>query len=63
MTLTSETPDPAAVLAALLAQKPAGIVLTYRQVAGWDYQQMTAEGGTYADQSADYTTYTDLQEH
>jgi hypothetical protein len=38
VTRNSETPDPAAVLAALLAIKPAGIVLTYDHVDGitWD---------------------------
>lgn len=44
VTRTRETPDPAAVEAELRRQKPAGIVLTYRVVAGWDYQEMTATG-------------------
>jgi hypothetical protein len=44
VTRTTETPDPAAVQAELLRQKPAGLVLTYRVVAGWDYQEMTATG-------------------
>jgi hypothetical protein len=57
VTLTDETPDPAAVLRALLAQKPGGIVLNFRTVVGWDYQEMTAAGGTYLVQSATFTTY------
>lgn len=60
VTRTDETPDPAASLAALIAQKPGGIVLTYRTVAGWDYEEMTLEGGTYAAQTAAFATYYDL---
>ncbi len=63
VTLTGQTPDPAAVERALLTQKPGGIVLRYRTVDAWDYQQMTTEGGTYADQSAAFATYIDLREH
>lgn len=57
VTLTSETPDPAAVLRALLAQKPGGIVLNYRNVAGWDYQAMTTEGGKYSALATRFTSY------
>jgi hypothetical protein len=57
VTLDSETPDPALVLAALLAQKPGGIVLNYRTVTGWDYQQMTTEGGLYSALSTLFDTY------
>jgi hypothetical protein len=57
VTVASETPDPAAVLRALLAQKPGGIVLNYRTVAGWDYQQMTTEGGPYSALKTRFTTY------
>jgi hypothetical protein len=57
VTVTSETPDPAAVLRALLAQKPGGIVLNYRTVAGWDYQAMTTEGGLYSALAARFTSY------
>jgi hypothetical protein len=63
VTLTGETPDPAASLRALLAFKPGGILLEYRQVDGWDYQQMTTEGGTYAQQTTTYTSYRNLREH
>jgi hypothetical protein len=63
VTLTSETPDPAGVLALLTAQKPGGIVLRYRTVAGWDYQQMTTAGGTYAVLKTTYATYYGLRNH
>ena len=62
VTRTSETPDPAATLAALLRFKPGGIVLAFRQVAGWDYQAMVAAGGTYATLATTYTTYQRLAE-
>jgi tail protein P2 I len=61
VTRTDETPDPQAVLAALMSQKPGGIVLTYRQVEGWDYQEMTATGpDPYSALGPIYPTYTDL---
>jgi hypothetical protein len=63
VTRTADTPDPAATLAALMSQKPGGIVLRYRVVDGWDYQQMTTEGGTYAEQSLAFATYRYLQEN
>jgi hypothetical protein len=62
VTRTSETPDPAATLAALLAFKPGAIKLTFRQVAGWDYQAMVTAGGTYATLKTTYTTYQRLAE-
>jgi hypothetical protein len=57
VTVASETPDPNAVRAALLLQKPGGIVLNYRTVAGWDYQAMTTEGGLYSALAARFTSY------
>lgn len=61
VTRISETPDPAATLAALIAQKPGGLVLTYRQVAGWDYAEMTATGpDPYSALGPIYPTYFDL---
>jgi hypothetical protein len=63
VTLTSETPDAAKSLAALLTQKPGGIVLSYRTVVGWDYQQMTTTGGTYAVLKTTYSSYRKLSEH
>jgi hypothetical protein len=61
VTVTAETPDPAQVLAALAAQKPAGIILRYRTVEGWDYEQVILTGDTYADLTAAYATYDDLR--
>lgn len=49
-TIASETPDENLTRAAILAQKPAGIVLNYA----------AAVGITYIDLDADYETYTDL---
>jgi Phage tail protein (Tail_P2_I) len=64
VTLDSQTPDPVAVQAELDRQKPAGIVLDYHVIAGWDYQEMTGRylelGGDYATLEADYADYGDL---
>ena len=60
ITRTAETPDPAAVLAALLAQKPGGIVLAHRTIDTWDYQEMTRRGGSYAQQTNAYASYVHL---
>src|SRR5262249_13772648 len=64
VTLDNETPDPAAVAAALQAQKPGGIILNYRHILGWDYQQMTAQGVTegwkYSSLGPIFPTYRDL---
>jgi hypothetical protein len=62
VTLASETPDAAAALRALVALKPGGIVLNYRTVAGWDYQAMTAAGGTYLVLKSTYTSYRKLSD-
>jgi hypothetical protein len=63
VTLEHETPDPAATYAALAVSIPGGLVWDYRHIDSWDYQAMTDEGGTYAEQSAAYATYADLREH
>lgn len=60
VTVDSETPDANAVRAALLAQKPGGIVLRYREVIGWDYEQMTTEGGKYSALAVTFANYYDL---
>lgn len=57
VTLDSETPDPDKVLTALLAVKPAGIKITYRQVIGWDWQQVVVETATWADLQTGYATW------
>lgn len=65
VTLTGETPDPAALLRALTAAKPGAILLEVRQVAGWDYQQMVTDEGAakYSGLKVKYVTYRGLREH
>jgi len=60
VTLVSETPDPAASLAALEPQIPAGIVLSFVQVEGWDYQQMETEGGDYTGLDTTFDEYSEM---
>jgi hypothetical protein len=58
ITRTSETPDSAAVLRALIAQKPAGIILNYVVLAGQDYLILYNGGATtYANVFSTYATY------
>jgi hypothetical protein len=62
VTYTAETPDPAATLNDVEAQKPAGFLLTYRTDPGWSIGQMetfyasgtlaTLEGAGFADLDA-----------
>jgi hypothetical protein len=47
---------------ALVAAKPAGLILAYRTVDSWDYQEMTSVGGTYAQLKLKYATYRDLRD-
>ena len=58
-TITSETPSPAATLAAILEQKPAGITLTFTTVSGQTYATLLAVG-TYATVNSTYDTYGDV---
>lgn len=44
ITYTSQTPDSAAVLAALIAQKPGGLVMTYSVYAGQDWLAVRTRG-------------------
>jgi hypothetical protein len=62
VTLDRETPDPAALLRAILSQKPAGIQLAPRTTVGWDYQQMKTDylGKKYKDLKTKYPLYRDL---
>jgi hypothetical protein len=59
-TLTSETPDPAATLAALREQKPAGIVLTHALITGGDYGTLLGTHADYAEVLTDFATYADV---
>lgn len=58
-TFTSETPDAAASEAALLRQKPAGIMYTFNQVTGGDFNSLR---DTHASFAALTTTYADFNE-
>jgi hypothetical protein len=60
-TYTSETPDPATVLAALMAEKPAGLVMTYTVTEGVTYDQLAATGLTYDQLGDAYLTYNDMK--
>lgn len=57
MTYTSQTPDPAATLNALLAQKPGGLVLRYLTSPGQTWGQLKASGKTWAQVKAAYPTW------
>lgn len=57
ITYTSQTPDSTKVLAALIAQKPAGIILSYHVLPGQDYQELLTDHPTYANVFATYATY------
>lgn len=63
VTLVGETPDPAATLAALIAQKPGGILLRYRTVAGQDWQAVTESGRTWRQVRADFDSWRDLRDN
>jgi hypothetical protein len=56
-TYTSETPDAAATKAALLSQKPAGIVLVYATVAASSYSAVSLSYATYTALGAAFPTY------
>jgi P2-related tail formation protein len=60
VTKTSETPNPTAAHAAILSQKPAGIVLTYRQLAGNDYIAVKTNNATYAVAKTNYPQYANM---
>lgn len=57
ITYTAETPNPAAVLAALLDQKPAGLVMTYNVFAGQDWQSVKNNYATWQDVKNHYITW------
>lgn len=57
VTFTNETPDAAKVLAKLLSQKPAGIVLTHNVVLGQDYQLLLDNNASYSAVLTKYATY------
>lgn len=58
ITYTSETPDSAKVLAALMAQKPAGIILHYDTLDGQDFETLYLDNPDF---QGVYTTYATFQ--
>lgn len=61
VTLGSETPDPARLLADILKQKPAGIVLTVSQSTGGDYLTLRDTHTDYTDVLSTFTDYADVE--
>lgn len=57
ITYTAETPDPASVLAALIAVKPAGLVMTYNVLDGQDWQLVKDTYATWQDVKDHYSTW------
>lgn len=63
VTLTSETPDPTAMLANLRAEhKAAGLKLDLSTVIGWDYIGIDAAYSTYTAIDTTFSTYTRIEE-
>lgn len=60
---TSHFTGKSAVQTAIEAQLPAGIVLTFNKVVGWDYAAMTAEGGTYTTLGTTFDDYDELSKN
>jgi hypothetical protein len=63
ITLAAETPDAARVEAAILAQKPAGIILSYSAIAGQTYRAVLTEVDSYRELRATWASYRDLRDH
>lgn len=59
-TFITETPDSDAVYLAIMAEKPAGLNLTYEVAPGMTYADMTTDWPTYADLTATGRTYAQL---
>lgn len=55
-TFDSETPDPARVEAALLSEKPAGLVMEYLVTNGLTYDEIAATGKTYNELHDEFAT-------
>jgi hypothetical protein len=56
-TYDSQTPDPSATQAAIVSQKPAGIVLDYQHVRGQTYQQVRDRFASYQLVKTTYASY------
>lgn len=60
-TLADETPDSAAVLAALMEQKPAGLVLSHYVIGGGaDYASLAASQADYAAVASKFASYAEV---
>ena len=60
VTLTAQTPDSVAALAAAVTEKPAGIDLDLQTVTGATYAELAAEYADYDAVAAAFTDYDDL---
>lgn len=60
-TLTSETPNPDLVLAAITADKPGGLVLTHALVDGGDFDTLRDTHSTFDAVTAAFGTFDDLR--
>jgi phage tail P2-like protein len=60
VTLTSQTPDSAAALAAAVTEKPAGVDMVLQDVAGATYAELAVEYADYDAVDAAFTDYDDL---
>lgn len=60
-TLTGEVPDVASMQAAALAQKPAGILMTFSAQLGQTYTQLRTAQATYTAARTAYATYTAMR--
>lgn len=63
ITYTSETPDPAIVLAALMQQKPAGIILNYVVVDGQDWQSVLDGYTDWNDVNVTFDSWQDVADN
>lgn len=60
VTLTSQTPDSVATLAAAITEKPAGVDLDLQTTTGALYSELAAEYADYLDLASSFTDYDDL---
>lgn len=61
ITYQAETPNPAAVEAAIRAQKAAGVILTYVNAIGQDWQSVKDHYATWQDVKNHYPTWADVK--
>jgi hypothetical protein len=63
VTLGSETPDATLVEAAILAQKPGGILLSYAAIAGQTYRAVLTEVDSYREARSTWPTYRAMRDN